>query len=140
VKEFLGNTHYGGGSLDPYDKTRLFYKDVVFNLDWERGTTSVKSLLSLKCREASPWAESFRSDMMPIKVDGRFYLVSVPLLYHHLQPMGVVYLLDEQTLTMRMVAAIGAAGAFPYVKTPEFLVRAAWGRAFIHLSFDKIIK
>ncbi|NQT19248.1 MAG: hypothetical protein HQ592_06055, partial [Planctomycetes bacterium] len=27
VKELLGNTHYGGGgTLDPYDKTRLYYK------------------------------------------------------------------------------------------------------------------
>lgn len=122
VKELLCNTHYGGGGvLDPYDKTRLFYKDMVFGLDWERGTTSIKSLLSLNYWEASPWGDSFRSDMMPIKIEGRLYLVTVPLLYTHLQSVGVVYLVDEQTLTMRMVAAIGSAASFPFVKTPEFL-------------------
>lgn len=122
VQEYLGNTHYGGGgSLDPYDKTRLFYKDVVFGLDWKRGTTSIKSLLSLKYWEASPWSQHFRSDMRPLKIGGRTYLVTAPLLHHHLQPVGVVYLLDEEALTMRMAAAVGSAGSFPYVKTPEFL-------------------
>jgi len=122
VQEFLGNTHYGGGgSLDPYDKTRLFYKDVVFGLDWEKGTTSIKSLLSLKYWEASPWGQPFRLDMRPIKTDGRTYLVTAPLGHHPLQPVGVVYLLDEKTLTMRMAAALGSAGSFPYVKTPEFV-------------------
>lgn len=122
VKEYLGNTHYGGGGvLDPYDKSRLFYKDVVFGLDWENGTSAVKSLLSLNYWEASPWSgNAFRSDMEPIKVGGRLYLVTAPLVVHHQQSVGVVYLVDEATLTMRMVAAAGSAAAFPFVKTPEF--------------------
>lgn len=123
VKELLGNTHYGGGgTLDPYDKTRLYYKDVVFELDWEKGTSRIKNLLSLNYWEASPWwPGSFRHDMVPIMIDGRRYLVSVPLSHQQFQAMGAAFLHDEKTLTMRMVAAVGNAGAFPYINTNEFI-------------------
>ena len=123
VKELLGNTHYGGGgTLDPYDKTRLYYKDVVFELDWEKGTSRIKNLLSLNYWEASPWAVgAFRHDMVPVMIEGRRYLVSVPLSHQQFQAMGAVFLHNEETLTMRMVAAVGNAGSFPYIDTNEFI-------------------
>ena len=42
--------------------------------------------------------------MVPIMIDGRRYLVSVPLSHQQLQAMGAVFLHDEKTLTMHDVA------------------------------------
>ena len=45
-KEFLGPTQYGGGGvLDPYDKTKLYYGPLEFELHWEKGATRLKNLM-----------------------------------------------------------------------------------------------
>ncbi|HUS58451.1 MAG TPA: hypothetical protein VM141_07345, partial [Planctomycetota bacterium] len=124
VRNYLGNTHYGGGGvLDPYDKTRLYWKDTVWELDWAKGTSRVKNLMSMNYWEASPWCFSFRGDLEPIIVDGRRYMTSSPLTVGDRQGVGVVYLYDEKTLTIRMMAAMGNAMAFPFLHTPETLTR-----------------
>lgn len=123
VQEFLGNTHYGGGGLlDSYDKTRFYWKDLVFHLDWETGKTRLDSLLSMNYFEASPWSGwAFRGDLEPIVAGGRRYLVSAPLVLGAHQPMAAVYLYDESSKTMRLAAAMGGAGSFQYLQKPEFL-------------------
>ena len=125
VREFLGNTHYGGGGvLDPYDKSRVYWKDVVFELDWTTGTSRVLSLLSLNYWEASPWSDNaFRGDLVPVVVGGRKYLVTCPLSYGERQGVGVVYVYDEKTMTMRMAAAVGFAESFPFLNTPDYLAQ-----------------
>ena len=113
VQELLGNTYYGGGgTMDPYDKSRLYYLGMAFEADWDKGTSRIKNLLSLD------W---WRPEVVPIIVDGRRYLVSAPLIVNAQQPVGVVYLHDEKTLTMRMVAAVGNAEGFPPFHSPEVL-------------------
>ena len=43
VAEHLGNTNYGGGGvLDRFDKSRLFFGRVQFEIDWATGKSRVK--------------------------------------------------------------------------------------------------
>jgi hypothetical protein len=47
VRAFYGPTEYGGGgTLDPQDRTRFFYKGLEFALDWEKGTDQHDSVFS----------------------------------------------------------------------------------------------
>jgi hypothetical protein len=108
-KEFLGNTGYGGGGcLDPYDKSRLFYGPLEFQLDWKAGTTRLKNL--------TWWGDSPAGET-PIRIQDRTYLVTRPTFLG--QSVGVVYLYESDHL--RRVAAIGSAGRFPPLRTSEIL-------------------
>ncbi|HUU69366.1 MAG TPA: hypothetical protein VM186_07570 [Planctomycetota bacterium] len=122
VREYLGNTHYGGGGvLDPYDKSRVYWKDVMFKLDWKTGKHAVKSLLSMNYWEASPWSgTAFRNTLVPIVIGGVKYLVTCPLSHGDWQNVGAVYIYNEKTMTMRMAAAMGMAASFPFLDTPEY--------------------
>lgn len=123
VREFLGNTNYGGGGvLDPYDRRRLYFKDMLFDLDWDKGTSRIKALMSLKAEEASIWSDgSFRRDMGPVVTHGHRYMVSMPPGTTPTQPIGAVLVYDEKTMTTHLAAAMGAAKSFIYLKRPEFL-------------------
>ncbi|MCE9567337.1 MAG: hypothetical protein K8U57_35495, partial [Planctomycetes bacterium] len=101
--------------------TRLWFKNMLFELDWTQGTTKLKSLVSMKYWEASVWGgeSSFRTDWVPIKYKDRTYLVTAPISYQATMPVGAVYLFDEKTSTVRLVAAMGAVESFPYVRTVE---------------------
>ncbi|MGD0088650.1 MAG: hypothetical protein ABSE73_01905 [Planctomycetota bacterium] len=123
-KDFFGNTSYGGGGvLDPYDKKRLFYGPMEFELDWQTGKTRLKSMTWL-CE--TPWArpENQQAGEVPIRVQGRTYLVSRGGGGGTDQSCGVVYL-DEKD-RVRRVAAVGMAGRFPALRQPD--VMASLGR------------
>lgn len=108
-KDLLGNTPYGGGGcLDPYDKTRLFFEGQEFALDWNTGATRLKNVT---------WIGDSDPGEKPIKVGERLYLVTRPLFLD--QPVGVVYLYEKDHL--RRVAAVGQAGRFPPLRTSEVL-------------------
>ena len=124
VQEFLGDTTYGGGgTIDPYDKSRLYYLDLRFHIDWKTGKTRLDSVMSDKGRdEASPYGSHvIRNKVEAIMVDGRRYLVSVPLNLFGRSPFQVVCTYDEQAKKLRLAAAVGDAGLFPYLQKPEFL-------------------
>jgi hypothetical protein len=112
-REFLGNTAYGGGgALNPYDKRSLFYGPLEFELDWQTGNTRLKNIT---CPWDSPPGEQ------AIKVRDRLYVVSRQT-FDGLtaeQPVGVVYLYE--TNRCRRVAAVGAAGRFLPLRTPEII-------------------
>ncbi|MGD0093484.1 MAG: hypothetical protein ABSE73_26525, partial [Planctomycetota bacterium] len=108
-KDFLGNTSYGGGGvLDPYDKKRLFYGPMEFELDWQTGKTRLKNMT---------WLGDSAAGELPIRVQGRTYLVTRPSFGG--QSCGVVYLYEKDRL--RRVAAVGMAGRFPALRTPEVM-------------------
>jgi hypothetical protein len=79
VKAFYGPSKYGGGgSLDPYDKTRFYYADeehgmMEFKLDWDKGTSQLANVLlrrstddmKLPFRSAAPETVMYRD------VDGK---------------------------------------------------------------------
>jgi hypothetical protein len=113
-KDFLGNTEYGGsGALDPHDKSRLYLTTqngggLEFALDWKTGTTALKNVI---------WQGGTPAGEQPIRIKHRPYLVTRPRFNQ--QPVGIVYLEEQDGL--RCVAAMGAAGSFPPLRTSAIL-------------------
>ncbi|HUS58532.1 MAG TPA: hypothetical protein VM141_07755 [Planctomycetota bacterium] len=80
-KEFLGPTQYGGGGvLDPYDKTKLYYGPLEFELHWEKGATRLKNLMwtgssrpayDLEQQQKAVYARARVIDCFPRKTDIR---------------------------------------------------------------------
>ncbi len=109
LKEFLGNTAYGGGGvLDPEDKTRLFYGPLEFALDWQSGALRLKNLTSL---------DGFAAGEVPMRVGGRTYLVTRPQFMT--SPCAIVYLYEKDH--SKPVAALGLADRFAPLARPEVL-------------------
>jgi len=108
-KDFFGNTGYGGGGvLDPYDKKRLLYGPMEFELDWQAGKTRLKNMT---------WLGDSAAGELPIRVQDRMYLVTRPSFGGN--SCGVVYLYEKDKL--RRLAAVGMAGRFPPLRTPDVL-------------------
>ena len=108
-KDMLGNTGYGGGGcLDPFEKSRLYYKGLEFALDWKTGSTALKNVL---------WQGNARAGEQAIRIKDRDYLVTRPMFLT--QPEGIVYLRKNDRL--ECVAAMGAAGGFPLLRTAAII-------------------
>jgi len=107
LREFLGNTSYGGGGvLDPWNKRRLFYGNLEFELDWEKGTTRLKSLT---------WPDGWEAAEQPIQIGDRVYMVTRPNGPGPTIPVGIVYLHDKDRL--KRVAAFGLANYWRALQT-----------------------
>ncbi|MBM4031613.1 MAG: hypothetical protein FJ291_07490 [Planctomycetes bacterium] len=99
LREFLGNTSYGGGGvLDPWNKRRLFYGNLEFELDWEKGATRLKNLT---------WPDGWEAGELPIKIKGRVYMVTRTHEPGPTIPVGIVYLYEKDRL--KRAAAFGLA-------------------------------
>lgn len=110
-KELLGNTAYGGGGvLDPEDKSRLFYGSLEFEIDWKTGDSRLKNLTTL---------DGFNAGEVPMRVDGRQYLVTRPGFSE--RSVGLIY--AYKTDHAVPVAAIGLAVDFDPVKKAETLAK-----------------
>lgn len=121
-KEFLGNTAYGGGGvLDPWDKTKLFYGPLEFELDWEAGTSRLKNLT---------WLDGFHAGEQPIHIDDRVYLGTRPL-FADIQ-CGIVYLYEQDHL--KAAAAMGLAMHFDPLKQEKFTAKLE-GKPLSELKF-----
>ena len=108
-KEFLGPTCYGGaGCLDPWDKRRLFYGNLEFELDWDKGTSRLKNLT---------WPDGYEAGDVPIRVNGRTYLVTPKFSTYPYLDCGIVYLYEGDHL--KRAAAMGVANYFKPLDTPE---------------------
>jgi len=113
-KDLLGNTGYGGGGcLDPYDKSRLYYTTqgghgLEFSIDWKTGATSLKNVL---------WQGNAPAGDQPIRLKDRLYLVTRPFLTQ--QGVGVVYIHEKDRL--KCIAAMGEAGKFHPLRTSAIL-------------------
>ena len=111
LQEFLGPTAYGGGGvLDPWDKRRLFYGPLEFELDWQTGKTRLKNLT---------WLGSTRAGDVPVRVQGRDYLVTSFVSTGPEQAYGAVYLHTGDRL--KLVAAMGQANAFEPLRAGKLL-------------------
>lgn len=109
LKELLGPTQYGGGGvLDPYDKTRLYYRGMEFELDWEKGTSRLKNLL---------WDGPSAPGEVPIMFQGRKYMVTRDCFGR--QEAGIVYLYEGDHL--KPVGAVGCGSGFPQLREPAVL-------------------
>jgi hypothetical protein len=111
LQEFLGPTAYGGGGvLDPWDKSRLFYGPLEFELDWKTGRTRLKNLT---------WLGPTQAGCVPMRVQGRDYLVTIYPSHGPEQPYGAVYLHTGDRL--RLLAAMGQANAFEPLRDPQLM-------------------
>lgn len=109
IRDLLGNTAYGGGGcLDPWDKTRLFYGPMEFELDWKTRETRLKNIT---------WLGDSPAGEMPIRIGDRTYLVTRPMFGR--QECGVVYLYEKDHL--RRVAAMGLANFFDPLRKREII-------------------
>ncbi len=119
VREFYGNTHYGGGGvLDPADKARLFYHHIEFAIDWKTGHSRIKNKMA-------PWMPE---NCVPVRYQGHTYLTTTPLSHSASQQVGVVYRYDEAKGVTALAAAFGEANAFDQLKTPGILKLLAEGK------------
>lgn len=111
LREFLGNTSYGGGGvLDPWNKRRLFYGNLEFELDWQTGKSRLKNLT---------WPNGWEAGELPVKLGERVYMVTRTREPASDIPVGIVYLYERDHL--RRVAAVGLANYFAALRTPEIL-------------------
>ncbi|MFM7292526.1 MAG: hypothetical protein ACKO6B_15055 [Planctomycetia bacterium] len=123
LREYLGPTKYGsGGVVDPGDKTRMFYGPLEFAIDWKTGATALKNLTS---------SGGLPAGEVPIRIDGRTYLVTRPTGTYQ-QQCAFVHLYEKDRL--RPVAAIGRGDAFPPLTAPEFM-RALGGKVPAEFQF-----
>lgn len=113
VKDIIGPTCYGGaGVLDPGDRRRVFYGPMEFEIDWATGKSRLKNLT---WKPEDGWA----AGEIPIRVNGRTYMVTRPSNSMNTMACGIVYLYETDHL--RAVAALGAADAFAPLKAPAIL-------------------
>lgn len=122
VQEFLGNTYYGGGgTLDRYDSSIGLYMDMIFKIDWKNFKSRLAGMKSYSAQETTMWGKGTRTHMAAVKVNGRKYHVTIPLVIRPVNSGGQVFLYDDETMTHRFVAAVGSCD-FGYVfSTPEFI-------------------
>ena len=111
LREYLGPTAYGGGGIiDPWDKTRMTYGPLEFELDWQQGTSRLKSLT---------WnpADGSHAGEQPIHLHGRIYMVTDCGEASNTQQVAIVYIYENQR--QRAAAAMGHADAWPPLQSPE---------------------
>jgi hypothetical protein len=118
-----GPSRYGGGgTIDPLDKTRFYYKGMEFKLDWDKGTDRLVSIYH------RPGPGSFGgvaygayfSPETPVHLNGRQYMVNA----YNANPIGGpevggIWLMRDGKA--ELVAAVGVANALPMLQTPEIL-------------------
>lgn len=121
-KELLGNTSYGGGgTLNPWDKSQLFYRSLEFQLDWKTGKSRLKNLTSLAGAEAGD---------LPIRMNDRQYMVTRP--EFAFRNCAIVYLYEKDHL--KLAAAIGRGADFAPLKKPE-MISAIGGKPLNEITF-----
>ncbi len=126
VAEHLGNTNYGGGGvLDRFDKSRLYFGRVQFEIDWATGKSRVKNLL----------AEHLPDDLVPVRFRDRTYLASAPLSHQPTMSAALIYLLDEASGTARPVAAFGEAENVELLNVTAVLAKLAPGKVPADYTF-----
>ena len=109
IREHLGPTQYGGGGvLDPYDRTKLYYNGMEFELDWEKRSSRLNKLL---------WTGPSRPGEVPIMIAGRKYMVTRDCFGR--QEAGIVYTYEKDRL--RLVGAVGRATGFKELRDPKVL-------------------
>lgn len=114
LRDHYGHTRYGGGGvLDPENTSRLFYGPLEFEIDWETGRSRLKNLT---------WTGRTPAGEVPIRMDGRTYLVTRPEGTRH-QRAAVVYLYDEAAGKIHKTAAMGQAAHFSPLRESAILAR-----------------
>ncbi|MFT5469018.1 MAG: hypothetical protein ACI8UO_004132 [Verrucomicrobiales bacterium] len=125
LAEFYGNTNYGGGGIvDPWDPTRMYYRDMVFKLDPDTGESRLVALMSADHDDSSDQSKRrIRWLTEPIVLNDQRYIVTAPFYVNPNQEVGVIHLFDEESMTVRMCAAVGRASSFPPLQRPDMIAK-----------------
>ncbi len=126
LRAHYGPTEYGGGgTLDPRDSSRFYYKGLEFKLDWKTGTDQLVRVFSRPDPLLHAHYGHYSPDtpLYPSGGADRRYFTSC---YTHTPTNGddvaFVWLDDEKQA--RLVAAFGNAHSWPVLREPEF--RSLW--------------
>ena len=119
---FYGPTEYGGGgTLDPKDRARFFYKGMEFKLDWSTGTDSLVRIFHLPepLLDAHYGPYSPDTPLYPAAQPKRRYFTSC---YTHVPTNGdnVAFVWLDGEMDARMVSAVGSARAWSVLRNAEF--------------------
>jgi lysophospholipase L1-like esterase len=135
ARAFYGPTEYGGGgTLDPQDRTRFFYKGLEFKLDWETATDQLVRVFS---RNDDPLLGAHYGSFSPDtplypKAAGKAAAAAKPprryftSCYTHAPTNGddVAFIWLDGDAGTNLVAALGNAHAWPVLRGEEF--RSRW--------------
>jgi hypothetical protein len=126
VRAFYGPTEYGGGgTLDPMDSSRFYYKGLEFRLDWRTGTDQLVRIFSRPDPLLHAHNAYYSPDtpLYPAGAAGRRYFTSC---YTHAPTNGddVAFVWLDDNQQTRLVAALGNAHAWEVLREPEF--RSLW--------------
>ena len=129
-----GPPHYGGGgTIDPLDKTRLFYATyggvMEFKLDWVKGTSRLHAVV---CRPdiqgiAGMPGENWLPET-PLHVGNRTYLIGGYQGGLRGNTFTATFLLDETTQIARPVCYVGSDRWWPNVAKDKAIVALAPGK------------
>ncbi len=126
LREYLGPAEYGGGGmLDPWDRSRMFYGPLEFELDWDNGTSRLKSL-------TWPPEDGWAAGDHPIHLNGRLYLATRIRPAGNTMPVGAVYIYDNQRI--KLSAAMGFADQWKPLQACKFQ-KMLHGRTLQSLEF-----
>ena len=125
-RAFYGPTEYGGGgTLDPRDRDRFFYKGMEFKLDWKSGTDALTRVFARPNPLLHAHYGHYSPDtpLYPDGKDGRRYFTSC---FTHTPTGGdnVAFVWLDGEREARLVAALGDAHAWPLLRGEEF--HAGW--------------
>ena len=122
LRAFYGPTEYGGGgTLDPVDKTRFYYKGLEFKLDWEKGTDELTRVFYRPDPLLHAHYGHFSPDtpLYPFKDTRLRYFTNC---YTH-NPTGgdnIAFVWSDSPKGAELVAAVGNAYAWPALAKKEF--------------------
>ena len=125
LADFFGNTNYGGGgTIDPWDPTRMYFRDMVFKLDHETGESRLAALTSADHLESSDQSSRhIRRQTEVFVLNDRRYVVTAPISHTPEQNVALINLFDEKKMTVRMCAAVGHASRFPPLQNEKFIAK-----------------
>jgi len=119
LKAFYGPAEYGGGGvIDPQDKTRFYYHQMEFKLDWQTGTDTLTSVLYRPAKsdlQPPPYGQ-------PVNVlysNGHRYFTN-SFLGHGTNGVSVGMLYLDTGGVLRPVAALGKANDWPILQGEPF--------------------
>jgi hypothetical protein len=119
VKAFAGSAEYGGGgSLDPADKTKFYYRAMEFKLDWKTGTDSIAAILYRPGKDDFPLPR-YGAPGSVLYSHGHRYFDNT-YIGHPTNGATVAILYLDTGGIIRPVSALGKANDWDLLKTDAF--------------------
>ncbi len=125
-RTYYGPTEYGGGgTLDPGDRGRFFYRGMEFALDWEKGTDQLVRIYAEEDPHLKAHYGAYSPDtpLYPGGAKGPRYFTSC---YTHNPTSGdsTAFLWRDDGTAAKLTASLGDANAWELLASPEF--RSLW--------------